>query len=86
MAQGHHPKGTKGWTLLRSYQALWDPKINLGRFWFTYFTGKRNATPYMKADDFAQVLNILQNEKPVYGNYKTGSVTTQAEPVGEQEA
>ncbi len=39
----------------------------------------------MDAANFAQVLNILQNEKPVYGNASTGSVTTMAEEVGEEE-
>jgi hypothetical protein len=82
----HHPNGTNGWTLLRAYQALWDPKINLGKFYFTLFTGVRQETPYMDAANFAQVLNILQNEMPVYGNASTGSVTTASEEVGEQEA
>jgi hypothetical protein len=81
----HHPEGTQGWTLLTNYQALWDPKINLGKFYFTTFQGKREETPYMNATNFAQVLDILRNEKPVYGNASTGSVTTQVEEVGQQE-
>jgi hypothetical protein len=81
----HYAQGTTGWTKLSSYQALWDPKISLGKFYFTTFEGKREETPYMDAANFAQVLNILQNEKPVYGNASTGSVTTQSEEVGEQE-
>jgi hypothetical protein len=82
----HCAQGTTGWTKLDSYQALWDPKIGLGKFYFTTFQGKREETPYMDAANFAQVLNILQNEKPVYGNASTGSVTTQAEEVGEEES
>lgn len=82
----HHAQGTTGWTKLSSYQALWDPKISLGKFYFTTYQGKREETPYMDAANFAQVLNILQNEKPVYGNASTGSVTTQSEEVGEEES
>jgi hypothetical protein len=32
------------------------------------------------------VIDILRNETPVYGNASTGSVTTQAEDVGEEES
>ena len=81
----HHAQGTSGWTKLNSYQALWDPKISLGKFYFITFRNERQETPYMDAANFAQVLNILQNEKPVYGNASTGSVTTQTEEVGEVE-
>lgn len=82
----HFAQGTTGWTKLNSYQALWDPKISLGKFYFTTFQGNREETPYMDATNFAQTLNILQNEKPVYGNASTGSVTTQTEEVGEEES
>jgi hypothetical protein len=40
----------------------------------------------MDAANFACVLDILRNEDPVYGNATTGSVTTQAEDVGEEES
>lgn len=71
-----------------NYQILrtWDPKIGLGKFYFTTIKGVREETPYMNAENFAQVLNILQNEKPVYGNAATGSVTTQSEEVGEEKS
>jgi hypothetical protein len=82
----HCAQGTTGWTMLKSYQALWDPKIGLGKFYFTTTKGKCEETPYMDAANFAQVLNILQNEKPVYGNASTGSVTTASEIVGEEES
>lgn len=81
----HHPEGTKGWTMLIGYQALWDPKVNMGKFYFTTFENKREETPYMDATNFAQVLDILRNESPVYGNSSTGSVTTQGEAPGEGE-
>ena len=81
----HYAQGTSGWTMLKSYQALWDPKINLGKFYFTTVQGKREETPYMTAENFARVIDILRNETPVYGNASTGSVTTQTEPVGEDE-
>ena len=82
----HYAQGTTGWTKLDSYQALWDPKISLGKFYFTTFEGKREETPYLTAENFARVLDILRYEKPVYGNSSTGSVTTQTEPTGEGES
>ncbi len=81
----HHAQGTTGWTKLKAYQALWDPKIDLGKFYFTTFQGKREETPYMTAENFDRVIDILRNEDPVYGNATTGSVTTQGEGVGDEE-
>ncbi len=81
----HHAQGTAGWTKLTDYQALWDPKIDLGKFYFTTFEGKREETPYMTAENFARTIDILRNEDPVYGSSTTGSVTSQREPVGEAE-
>ena len=82
----HCAQGTTGWTKLEGYQALWDPKIDLGKFYFTTSHGKRQETPYMTADNFARVIDILRHEEPVYGNASTGSVTSQLEPVGEDES
>ena len=82
----HFAQGTTGWTKLDGYQAVWDPKIDLGKFYFTTFQGDRNETPYMTAENFARVLDILRNESPVYGNADTGSVTTQGEGVGDEES
>lgn len=82
----HHAQGTTGWTKLTGYQAVWDPKIGLGKFYFTTFKNERHETPYMDADNFARVIDILRNESPVYGNASTGSVTTQAEGVGDEES
>ena len=81
----HYAQGTTGWTKLSGYQALWDPKISMGKFYFTTFQGKRQETPYMGAADFERVIDILRNEDPVYGNANTGSVTTQSEEIGEEE-
>lgn len=81
----HCAQGTTGWTKLSGYQALWDPKISLGKFYFTTFQGVRQETPYVDAANFARVIDILRNEDPVYGNAATASVTTQAEEVGEEE-
>lgn len=81
----HYAQGTAGWTRLDDYQAVWDPKIGLGKFYFTTFKGERRETPYMDADNFARTIDILRHENPVYGNASTGSVTSQIEPVGEGE-
>jgi len=82
----HCAQGTNGWIQLKAYQALWDPKISLGKFYFTTFDDKREETPYMTAENFARVIDILRNESPVYGNATTGSVTTQIEDIGEEES
>ena len=81
----HYAQGTAGWTKLTGYQALWDPKIGLGKFYFTTFQGARLETPYIDAANFARVIDILRNEDPVYGNASTASVTTATEEVGEEE-
>ena len=47
---------------------------------------QREETPYMNADNFARVIDILRNEDPVYGNASTGQVTTLGEEVGEEES
>ena len=82
----HYAAGTSGWTKLKSYQPVWDPKIDLGKFYFTDFRGTREETPYMTAENFARVIDILRNETPVYGNSETGSVTTASEVIGEEES
>jgi hypothetical protein len=82
----HYAQGTNGWTKLKGYQALWDPKIDLGKFYFTDHRNLRKETPYMTADNFARVIDILRNETPVYGNASTGSVNTTGEQIGEEES
>ena len=72
-------------TLITSYQAWWDPPSNKGWFWFTYFTGDRQRSVDVNAESFRIVLDILRNEKPVYGDHTTAAVTTQTEPTGEEE-
>ena len=71
--------------LINSYQAWWDSSTDHGFFWFNYFDGTRERTGPISAHDFPIVLDILRNEKPVYGNHTRGLVTTQAEEVGEEE-
>ena len=41
----HHAQGTTGWTKLKGYQAVWDPKIDLGKFYFTTFRMDIHNTP-----------------------------------------
>jgi hypothetical protein len=72
--------------LVTSYQAYWRPHQNKGNFWFTYFDGQRIRTADVDAHNFQIVLDILRNEKPVYGDHTTAAVTTQTEPTGEEEA
>lgn len=82
----NYAQGTTSWTQLKGYQAVWDPKIDLGKFYFITFQGNREETPFMTSANFARVIDILRNETPVYGNASTGSVTTQTETIGEEES
>lgn len=72
--------------LITSYQAWWRPQDGRGHFWFTYFDSTRMRTVDVDATSFPIVLDILRNEKPVYGDHTTAAVTTQTEPTGEEEA
>lgn len=69
--------------LIKGYQAWWKPQDGNGHFWFIYFDNARERTADMNADSFRIVLDILRNEKPVYGDHTTGEVSTQTEPAGE---
>lgn len=71
--------------LITSYQAWWRPQDSKGHFWFTYFDGKRERTVDVNPESFKIVVDILRNEKPVYGDHTTAAVTTQTEPTGEEE-
>lgn len=71
--------------LITSYQAWWRPQHGKGHFWFTYFDGTRLRTTDVNAESFRIVVDILRNEKPVYGDHTTAAVTTQTEPTGEEE-
>ena len=71
--------------LINSYQAWWRPQDGKGYFWFTYFDGKRIRTSDVNGENFGIVLDILRNEKAVYGDHVTAAVTTQTEPTGEEE-
>ncbi len=72
-------------TLIESYQAWWNSQSNSGFFYFTYFNGDRKRTVDVDATSFAIVIDMLRNEKPVYGDHTTCNVTTQREDVGEGE-
>ncbi len=79
-------QGYRGYRKLIAYQPLWNPETSLGKFYFTDFTNTRRVTPEMNAENFARVIDILRNEKPVYGEAITGAVTTEKETIGEEES
>lgn len=72
--------------LINSYQAWWDASAHRGYFWFTYSDGERSRTRAVDSESFRIVLDILRNEKPVYGDHTRAMVTTQAEEAGEGES
>lgn len=64
---------------ITSYQALWRPQDNKGHFWFTYFDGDRERTADLDAESFRIVLEILDTEKPIFGDHTTAAVAVHSE-------
>ncbi len=64
---------------ITSYQALWRPKENKGHFWFTYFDGDRQRTIDLDAESFTILLEILDTEKPIFGDHTTACVAVHSE-------
>ncbi|MEQ9355784.1 MAG: hypothetical protein RIG63_21535 [Coleofasciculus chthonoplastes F3-SA18-01] len=59
---------------ITSYQALWRPLDNKGHFWFTYFDGDRERTEDLDVDNFRIMLDILDTDKPIFGDHSTSAV------------
>lgn len=59
---------------INSYQALWHPKDNKGFFWFTYTDGERQRTIDLESESFRIVLEILNTDKPIFGDHATAAV------------
>jgi hypothetical protein len=70
--------------LIKSYQVWWDSSAGVGYFWFTYSDGERQRTGIVAQDSFRIVIDILRNEKRVYGDHLRTMVTTQSGEVGEE--
>jgi hypothetical protein len=64
---------------ITSYQALWRPQDNRGHFWFTYFDGEKERTIDLDAESFRIVLEILDTEKPIFGDHTTAAVAVHSE-------
>jgi len=74
--------------LIDSYQAAWDSSRSGGHFWFIYYDGTRHRTQPaygLDADNFRTMIDILRNEKPVFGEHTTATVMTEPEEPGEEE-
>ena len=65
---------------ITSYQALWRPQDNKGHFWFTYFDGERERTIDLDPESFRILLEILNTDKPIFGDHRTASVAVHSEP------
>ena|SRR4028118_1567839 len=65
---------------ITSYQALWRPQDNKGHFWFTYFDGDRERSIDLDAESFRIILEILDTEKPIFGDHTTAAVAVHSEP------
>lgn len=65
---------------ITSYQALWRPQENKGHFWFTYYDGDRQRTDDLDPDSFKTILEVLDTDKPVFGDHTTSAVAVHSEP------
>src|SRR4028119_533909 len=65
---------------ITSYQSLWRPQDNKGHFWFTYFDGDRERSIDLDAESFRIILEILDTEKPIFGDHTTAAVAVHSEP------
>jgi len=72
--------------LIQKYQGWWDSSQNRGHFWFTYYDNTRERTVYVNGLEFQIIMDMLRNEKPVYGDHTRALVTTQSEETGEEES
>lgn len=72
--------------LIHKYQGWWDSSRNSGHFWFTYYDNTRAKSVPVNGQDFQIMMDMLRNEKPVYGDHTRALVTTQSEEVGEEES
>jgi hypothetical protein len=59
---------------ITSYQALWRPQDKKGHFWFTYFDGDRERTADLDAESFKIILEVLDTDKPIFGDHTTSTV------------
>ncbi len=59
---------------ITSYQALWRPQDKKGHFWFTYFDGDRERTADLDAESFKIILEVLDTDKPIFGDHATSTV------------
>ncbi len=64
---------------ITSYQALWRPLENKGHFWLTYFDGDRERTIDLDGENFQIILEILNTDKPIFGDHTTGAIAVHSE-------
>jgi hypothetical protein len=72
---------------IETYQVAWNSSIGRGHFWFVYNDGTRHRTEPVwgvDANSFRILIDILRNERPVFGDHTTATVVTWEEEVGEE--
>lgn len=70
---------------INSYFAAWRASDHRGVLTFYYFDGSEGTTRDLEAGDFAVLIDLLRNEKPVFGDHATATVHTKIEPTGGSE-
>ncbi len=65
---------------LTNFEAVWNPQDGKGYFWFTYFDGDRERTMDLEAESFKILLEILNTDKPIFGDHITAAVAVHSQP------
>lgn len=65
---------------ITNFEAVWKPQEGKGYFWFTYFDGDRERTIDLEAENFRILMEILNTDKPIFGDHATAAVAVHSQP------
>jgi hypothetical protein len=65
---------------ITKFEAVWKPQDGKGFFWFTYYDGERERTVDLEAEGFRILLEVLNTDKPIFGDHTTASVAVHSQP------
>ena len=70
---------------IRQYYASFNGSKQTGWFHYMYDDGTTGNTVEVPADSFSNMIDILRNESPVWGDHSLPDLSTSSEMVGEGE-
>ncbi len=71
---------------IREYGASFNGSKRTGWFAYLYDDGTVGNTPEVPAESFRNMIDILRNESPVWGDHSLPDLSTSSEMVGEGES